>query len=58
MKIAEEIQISKEGLPVVDNDEICRFIKEKLTDSSITEEDIAKILDLEMEFLESKGLVE
>lgn len=44
--------------PVIDNDELCSFIKEKLNDSNITTETVEKILDLEMEFLKSKGLVE
>lgn len=44
--------------PVVDNDELCSFIKEKLNDSTITTETVEKILELEMEFLKSKGLAE
>lgn len=44
--------------PVVDNDELCSFIKDKLSDSDVSVEMIEKILDLEMEFLKSKGLAE
>lgn len=44
--------------PIVDNDELCSFIKDKLSDSDVSVEMIEKILDLEMEFLKSKGLAE
>lgn len=52
------IPTDAEKEPVVDNDELCSFIKDKLSDLDVSVEVIEKILDLEMEFLKSKGLAE
>ena len=44
--------------PIVDNDKLCSFIKDKLSDSNVSVEMIEKILDFEMDFLKGKGLAE
>lgn len=42
---------------VVDQDELCQYIKDKLDRSSkLTVEDIDLVLNLEMEYLQSKGI--
>lgn len=44
---------------IVDQDELCQFIKERLDRiSKITVEDIDLILNLEMEYLRMKGIVD
>ena len=44
---------------VVDQDELCQFIKDKLDRlSKLTVEDIDLVLNLEMEYLQSKGIVD
>lgn len=44
---------------VVDQDELCQFIKDKLDGlSKLTVEDIDLVLNLEMEYLQSKGIVD
>lgn len=45
--------------PFIDNDELTNFIFEKCVDSGyeISKEIVDLVLDLEIQFLESKGLV-
>lgn len=49
----------KEEVPVINQDELCQYIKDKLDRlSKLTAEDINTILDMEMEYMISKGIVD
>ncbi len=48
-----------DGDPVIDQDEICQYIKDRLDRlSNLTVKDIDLILNMEMEYLQSKGIVD
>lgn len=52
-------EISTEEDPVIDQDELCQYIKNRLDRlSKLTVEDIDLILNTEMEYLQSKGIVD
>ena len=54
-----DIEVEKDTDKVVDQDEMCQFIKDKLIRlSELSVDDIDFILDMEMEYLQSKGIVD
>ena len=54
-----DIDIDKDTDKIVDQDELCQFIKDKLTRlSELSIKDIGFILNMEMEYLQIKGIVD
>jgi len=52
-------ELSTEEAPVINQNELCQYIKDRLDRlSKLTVEDIDLILNTEMEYLQSKGIVD